>query len=169
MADLGESLPGAHPEVRRDNERQVAKVVGIEFRKRPGLLAQRLHPDEDTVTPRSTHGRQAGNVTHPFVIERAQVVPLAGIGPKADLAERMAPPFLEAVAPAFVSSESVGTPARRKRCRGRQLGEGSGCPSPDDEVHHERIVFGLHSRRVRNAGLTQEEPFAQLVVRVEDE
>ena len=169
MTDLGEGLPRAHSEIRGDDERQITDVAYIELRQRPGLLAERLHPDENTVAPGSAHRGQARYVTDPFVIERAQVVPLARLGPKTDLPKRMVPPVLEAVVPAVVVSEPMCAASGRKRGCCRQISERPRRPTPDDEIHHERIVVGLHPDSVRFAPLAQEEPFAERVVRIEDE
>ena len=103
VADLGQRLAGAHPEIGRDDERQRPGLgVAAELRQRAGLRVQRLHPHEHAVASRPPHGWQAGDVADALVVELAHRLPVARLGAQADLAERMAPPVLEAVAPALV-------------------------------------------------------------------
>ena len=145
VPDLGQRLPRAHSELRGDDQRQRAGLgVAGEGRQRSRLLVQGLHPDEDAVASRPPHRRQAGDVADPRVIEVAHRLPVARLGAQADLPERMTPPVLEAVAPALVVAVASRAAARGERGGGRELGERAGGPAPHDEVHHERIVIGLH-------------------------
>ena len=115
-----------------------------ERRQRARLLVQGLHPDEDAVASRPPHRWQAGDVAHPLVVEVAHRLPVARLGAQADLAKRVTPPLLEAVAPALVVPVASRAAAGGERGGRRELGERSGGPAPHDEVHHERIVLGLH-------------------------
>ena len=117
MADLGEGLTGAHPEIGRDDEREPARKRLAQLRQRARLGAQRLHADEHAVACRASHRRQAGDIADALVVELAHGLPLARLGPEAHLAKRMAPPVLEPVTPALVVAEAVGaTPGGE--CRG---------------------------------------------------
>lgn len=169
VADLGKGLPGAHPEIGGDDERQIAEILEVDLGKWAGRFAQCLHPHEHLVALGSAERWQAGHIPDPFVIESAQLVPVPRLGAQAHLPKRVPPPLLEALAPALVAAEPVRATACRKRGRDRQLDEGTARPTPYDEVHHERVVVGFHPGSVRNVGLPQEKSLTERVLRVEME